>query len=39
MSDLFVALVVSLIAWGGVFLMLLRLEARIRKLEREVRKS
>lgn len=34
MSDLYIVLVVSLISWGGIFFYLLRLDSRIKELEK-----
>ncbi|HED24432.1 MAG TPA: CcmD family protein [Firmicutes bacterium] len=35
MSDLYIVLIVALIAWGGIFLYLLRLDLRVGKLEKK----
>lgn len=35
MSDLYVVLIVSLISWAGIFFYLLRLDARIKELEKK----
>lgn len=34
MSELYVVLVVSLLSWAGIFFYLLRLDSRIKELER-----
>jgi CcmD family protein len=34
MSDLFIVLVVSLFAWAGIFIYLLRLDLKIKALEK-----
>ncbi|MDY6827334.1 MAG: CcmD family protein [Bacillota bacterium] len=35
MSDLYIVLIVALIAWGGIFFYLLWIDLRIRKLEKK----
>ncbi len=35
MSHLYIVLMMTLIAWGGVFIYLLRLDGRIKELERK----
>jgi len=35
MSDLYVVMIVSLLAWGGIFFYLLRLDFRLRELEKD----
>ncbi len=39
MSSNFVAMIVTLIIWIGVFIYLLRLDRKVSKLERELRRS
>ena len=34
MSDLYVVLIVSLISWAGIFFYLMRLDARVKELEK-----
>jgi CcmD family protein len=38
MPDLYVVLVVSAISWAGIFFYLLRLDLRLRKMERRYEK-
>lgn len=35
MADLYVVLVVTLLAWAGVYLLLWRLDTRIKELEKQ----
>jgi CcmD family protein len=37
MDGNYVALIVTLVVWIGVFVMILRLDRRVRKLEKKVR--
>jgi len=39
LSSNFVAMIVTLIIWIGVFIYLLRLDRKVSKLERELRRS
>lgn len=34
MSELYVVLIVSLISWAGIFFYLIRLDARVKELEK-----
>lgn len=35
MSELYVVLIVSLISWAGIFFYLMRLDARVKELEKK----